>query len=304
MARAIWEDIPTWVNHDKKKICYTPVKNGHTTIYNILIDDGYERINEHMVDLIHHKTDEYMICPFYEKMWEQKHPSYKVDDPIYYTAKPLQECLGYDDYTSYLFVRHPVSRFFSGLLTELNHSAATMVHQLAHDDDIDHDYKMQRLISMFKAYMVEMWSGELDKIILPNICGQFASHCWVLTRDYYKDQSIYDYVDHLVSFDTSTDDEFKGAVNIANVKQLTTLGIVDEIKAEHDYSHNSSHSTLYKSFYEALTPEFLREVEDHLYEECVHIKCNEHKLLGKPQPTPLYRLMVEFDETFEPESDE
>ena len=301
MARVIWEDIPTWVNHEKKTICYTPVKSGHSTLKHILESNGYERVSKMRVnqkttrvcvdlDQEEFKTTDYSINPYYDSIWDAK-PSAYVVDPETPIIAPLQVCLGLEDYTSYLFIRHPVSRFFSGLLTELDNSAVTMTNVLADDPAIPMDQKMPKLVNMFRSYMENMWAGDLNRIILPNLWGQFASHCWVLSRDYYKGLSIYDYVDHFINFDTANDPEFKGAVNIHNVKQLTQLGIVDEISAELDYSENPSSQTLYDAFNNALYHEFLEEVEQILWEESVHIKVNEHKFLGKPNPTPLLQML-------------
>ena len=50
MARVIWEEIPTWVNHEKKIVCYTPVKSGHSTLRHILESNGYERVSKMRVN--------------------------------------------------------------------------------------------------------------------------------------------------------------------------------------------------------------------------------------------------------------
>ena len=299
--KVIWEDIPTWVNHEKEIVCYTPVKSGHSTIYNILLDNGFERISKDDIEGDHPAGEDYSVCPYYDRIWGDKPVSWH--DNI---QKPLVEILGYEDYTSYLFVRHPVSRFFSGLFTELDNSAVTMMHNICADEKVDLVERTHRITNMFSALIQHFWNGFLDRLILPVQHGQQSSHCWLLSRDLYEGKSIYDYVHNLVSFDTTNDAELKSSVMIENTKQLRELGIVDDIDAKRDFSENPTENMIYNGFFEAINnlPDFLEDVEGILWEECVHIKCNEWKFLGQPAPTPLLHLMNNMNDLDETESHE
>ena len=181
-----------------------------------------------------------------------------------------------------------------------------MMHNICNDDKVDLVERTHRITNMFSALILHFWDGFLDRLILPVQHGQQSSHCWLLSRDLYNGQSIYDYVDHLITFDTTNDTEFKSSVMIENTKQLKEFNIVDNIDAKRDFSENPTDNMIYNGFFEAINnlPDFLQDVESILWEECVHIKCNEHKFLGRPTPTPLLHLMHNMNDLEETDSDE
>lgn len=298
MKHVIWEEIPTYVNHDKKIVVYTPVKSGHSTIKHLLLDNGYTLITkkEHIINPDDHLTDDYSTCDFYRLIWKDKpYPWMEAENNEEKFIKPLTYCLNLEEYTSYMTVRHPVSRFISGLFTELDHSSVTMLQNYACDETIDYNDKIPKMANMFSSLIHHFWQGNLDRIILPNKSGQFASHCWILCREFYKEKSIYDTVDHLLPFDTSREENSSDVI-IDNVKNLKREGIIDEINEHIDYKQNPSKGAMYDALAEAMTPGFIEEMESILIEEMIHIKVNENKFVGRRSDSPLFHLLASMEE--------